>query len=168
VIQRRRWVFFWTDWYPVDNAVRALQQEFIDHYDRMQEILVELKDAEAYVKSSQTALESGDMRKGIGPVFKDQFIAQETLKPDVSARFKEVQEKVTQGQGRQRPGGGSRTMFIGPTSGRFDVKSLNREAVGEEFNADHVIGYRAPQHDNQRKNSKGNDQRQNQDKGHQS
>lgn len=154
VIQRRRWLI-WNDWFPVDNAVRSLQQEFIDHYDRMQEILEELKDAEAYVNSAYQQIQLGDMRKGTGAPFKDEIRAQETLKPDVSERFKTVRDLVQQGQGRQRPGGGTRTMFIGQTGNRFDPSSINREAIGDEFNADHVMQYRSHRPENKQHNDKG-------------
>jgi hypothetical protein len=167
VIQRRFWFFFWKDWYPVDNAVRSLHHEFIQLYERMMEINQEVKDAESWVESTYKLLDLENKREGKSAPFKDQFRAQEAMMPDVSSRFKEVQGLVTQGQGRQRPGGGSRTMFIGPTSSRFDVSSLNRTAMGEEFNADHVIPYRQPQPDNQRhKNKHGNQnqQQQNQNK----
>lgn len=162
VIQRRRWLFFWADWYPVDNYVRTLQQEFIDHFDRMQEVIEELKDAEAYVAEAYNELARGNLHKGHGVPFKDQLSARETLKPDVSSRFKTVKELVTQeSQGRKRPTGGTRTLMIGATGRRFDVSSLNREAIGEEFNADHVMTYRSPQHDHGKSKQKGN-QNQNQ------
>jgi hypothetical protein len=164
IIQKRFMFFFWKDWYPVDNAVRALQHEFIEHYERMMEILQELKDAESWVDSTYKLLDLENKREGTSAPFKDQLRAQEVLMPDASSRFKEVQGLVTQGQGRRRPEGGSRTMFIGPTSSRFDVSSLNRTAIGDEYDADHVIQYRPPQNDSRNKHKHGNQPNQNQNK----
>lgn len=161
IIQRRRWFFFWSDWYPVDNAVRALQHEFIEHYERMQEILQELKDAESWVSSTYKLVDLGDKRNGISAPFKDEARAQEVLMPDASTRYREVQALVTESQGRHRPEGGTRTLLVGPTGKRFDVSSLNREKLGEEFNADHVMVYRPPQQDNKR-DSKGHGHQHNQ------
>lgn len=161
VIQRRRWMFFWTDWYPVENAVRSLQQEFIEHYERMQEILDELKDANAWVEQAYKQIDFGHKAKGVSASFEADVMPQEWLKPDPSSRFKEVQALVTQGQGRQRPGGGTRTMFIGQFGKRFDFSSLNKEKLAEDFNPDHIMDYRTPQQDQHGK-SKGKQGNQNQ------
>lgn len=164
VIQRRRWGIFWRDWYPVENAVRTLQHEFIEHLDRMQEIMAELKDAQSWVDGMYSSLDLGNKGDGTTAPFKDILRPQESLMPDIQKRYEEAAKLVQEGQAGKRHERGTRTMFIGQTGSRFDVKSLNREQIGEEFNADHVIMHRPQQQDHNRHSKGRNQNQQQQDK----
>lgn len=164
VIQKRAWLFFWKDWYPVENAVRSLQHEFIEHYERMQEILRELVDAEAWEQGTYKFLDLGNKGEGVSTPFKEDLRPSETLMPDVSERFKKLKGIVEQSQGPHGPGRGTRTAYVVPTTKRFDLSTLNREKLGEDFSVDQVIDYRPPTQDNKHRHNKGNQNNQNQGK----
>jgi hypothetical protein len=161
VIQRRVFLFFWKDWYPVENAVRSLQKEYIDHFNRMQDIISELKEAEAWVEQNFAFLNLENKREGTSAPFKGDAQPYESLMPDHSKEFKEIREGFPQSQGRNRPGAGSRSVYLGTTSKRFDLSSLNRENFAAEFGADHVLDYRPPQQDQSRNKGQNKGQNQN-------
>lgn len=167
VIQRRRWWGGWQDWIPVENEVRSLQIEFIECYDRMMDILEELKTAQEWEKQAFAAVELGHKAKGISSVFEGPVRKREDIMTDMSTRFDEVKKLVQQGQGRQRPDHrGTRSVYLGAVSKRFDPSHLNRTAVGEDYNADHVIQYRPPHDDRSQKSKQQNNKQGQQNQGH--
>ena len=158
-IQRRRWFLFipyWVDWYPVENAVRALHHEAIELYERLDQIVnSEIKDATAYVEATYVELERMNLRTGKGTPFKDVAMPRETVMPDVSKQYEEI-AKFFKAKGGRRPGGGTKTTYLGKF-GRNDLSLLNREKLSEEY--DHVVDYRPPRQE-QKSNKGRNRQRQ--------
>lgn len=159
-VQVRRFLFFWRDQWPVDNAVRSLEAEFIELCQRLDEILDEHKEAAKYVDQCYQALEQGQLFKGRSTPFQATVPQREALMPDRSDLFKAAKERYTQGQGRQRPGGGgTRTLYLGTDLlKRKDIASLNRESYGQGY--DEMIVYKKPEPQQQKSKNRGHNHNQ--------
>ena len=164
----RPWAM-WVDWYPVENAVRDLEHEVIELYDRLDYILChEHKEAEAWVKSVQEQVERSSLHTGKGIPYWDKAQPYSPLMPDPNDRFKQIVGLVRKGFGQQTQH--HRTAYVGTSFlKRFDKTRFDRDKIAEEMGFSTAMEYHPPkqnQNQNQNQKQKGQqNQKQNQDPG---
>lgn len=155
VLQRRFMLFFWKDWYPIENATRSLEHEAIELYDRLKYILdTEIKEASTWVKKAREKAEIDCARNGKGTPFKDVAnLKAEAEMPDLSDRFKEISKALRHGPKSQRTS--TRSTYLLPQHANLH----DQKKLGEEY--DHTIPYREPQQQQPKRNRGRKNQSQN-------
>ena len=130
----------WRDCVPVENYQRRLEHEALWCAARLRDIIeTEHPNAVDYVKQSYKQLEEGNLRRGKGTPFRDDWVDREELMPDASGPYKDLVKSFRKSQDPHGiEGGGPKTAFVLPGHDIFH----NREELGAKY--DHIVPFRQP------------------------
>lgn len=144
MIQVRKFLLWWKDWFPIENAVRALEHEALELYERLREIQDEHKVATKWVEETRKRALNDCQKNGKGPSFPYHVGPQESEMPDFSEEFKRVM-KTIEGKAKNR----STTGYNLPQHAGL----IDKKVVAE---TDHHMMFREPQQNNSRNRGKNN------------
>lgn len=155
-VQKRRWLFFWKDWYLVDGVRRYAMKRFID---LIEEAEVMLRLAEEHKDDNEIAVKNlEDTRKGKGIPYRSPRVPRQDAIEDMTKEFDKLRQQFRLGV---KTGRGKLGTPDHATVSKYvpDTILPHLRVEGKEF--DHTIGYdpsRNRSQQNQGKRNRGKQQ----------